>query len=202
MHARMVILEQRHDEANPAPDAAWILEGLTKRRWRVSRGVYEFYAADAARVLGRPGTTPECACRSGAGGQVNAAVPALHSIAVSPDGRMVAFGVSSLRSSVLVVPTDGGKPNPVFDKSTWGVAWSKDGRSLFARGLWTDGEIHLLRVPLDGGPITPTGLKPKDDASMALDAAGTRLAFVKARQSASVVSVRNLLPANERPPAK
>lgn len=74
----------------------------------------------------------------------------------SPDGRLVAFtGSYDGNTDVYVVPAAGGEPR----RLTWHpgrdqmAAWSPDGKALYflsQRDCGTD-DIHLFRIPLEGG---------------------------------------------------
>jgi signal transduction histidine kinase len=57
--ARLGVFARRPDREAARKDAETIIDGLQRRRWRLTRGVYEFYAADALQVLGRPGALPD-----------------------------------------------------------------------------------------------------------------------------------------------
>src|SRR5262249_51176080 len=60
----------------------------------------------------------------------------LHDLAVSPDGRWIAFvSTSSGRDALLAMPAAGGEPRQlasVQDAGISGVEWSRDSRSLLA----------------------------------------------------------------------
>jgi signal transduction histidine kinase len=57
--ARMRILASSGRPDAARQEAAALLDGLKRRRWRIARGQYEFYAGEALRVLGRVGESPE-----------------------------------------------------------------------------------------------------------------------------------------------
>ena len=115
----------------------------------------------------------------------------LHSFRVSPDDRLVAFGERGATATVLkVVPADGGIAREVYARSAWGVDWSRDGRSLIARGS-ANGAVQLVVVPLDGSPVRQTGLRLSVHLALAPD--GRRLAFALGEDISEVFAVRNLL---------
>jgi signal transduction histidine kinase len=59
LQARLQVLEQLNRIEEARKEAALLLDGLRDRRWRLTRGAYEFYAAEAGRVLELEGRSPE-----------------------------------------------------------------------------------------------------------------------------------------------
>lgn len=94
------------------------------------------------------------------------------SVAVSPDGRQVAFlatvpGVGGRESYIAVVPAEGGEPRVVYRESPWlddagrwnGLAWSPDGKTLlFQKREGGQGPHVLWKVAVGGGPAERVGI--------------------------------------------
>ena len=107
----------------------------------------------------------------------------------SPDGRLLAFGLGDVRSSVALrtMPTSGGEPrellriqspeNLVYSFFGMGQAWTPDGRYLLAMRS-TKGRItELLRVPAAGGEAQKTGLVMERISHLSVHPDGRRIAF-------------------------
>ena len=113
-----------------------------------------------------------------------------HGLAVSPDGRRVAF---SKPSSITVVPSAGGEPDELLllqkpEMIPWdvGLAWTPDGRYLiFAKGKQSPDRADVLesnvfelwRLPVAGGEPQPLGLAMNNLRGLSLHPDGRRLAF-------------------------
>jgi signal transduction histidine kinase len=54
LQARVRVLEQANRVEAARQEATLLQEGLRERRWRLTRGAYEFYAGEARRILGQP----------------------------------------------------------------------------------------------------------------------------------------------------
>jgi len=108
----------------------------------------------------------------------------ISSPAVSPDGKRVAFVVSSVdlakntRSTHLwLVPTAGGVPrqltsDPASDSAP---AWSPDGRSLYFLSTRA-GSSQVWRLPMDGGEALPVTHLPLDVETFRVSPDGAKLA--------------------------
>ncbi len=59
LQARLRILEQTNRVEAARQEAASLQDGLRNRRWRLTRGAYEFYAGEARRILGQAIQPPE-----------------------------------------------------------------------------------------------------------------------------------------------
>jgi hypothetical protein len=92
-------------------------------------------------------------------------------LAVSPDGREVAFVEADAVTGVgfvKVMPLGGGQPRELYKavrperlSTSFAVEWTPDGgHVLVARTLTTRGypTLEVLRVPVDGGAAQPIGL--------------------------------------------
>ncbi|MEP7326917.1 MAG: protein kinase, partial [Gemmatimonadota bacterium] len=76
----------------------------------------------------------------------------------SPDGKWLNFSSRIVNGSLWVVPVDSGTPPRLMADSTGlnGVMgdpaqWSPDGRSVYVRGLDSNGNTQLWSVPVSGG---------------------------------------------------
>ena len=113
--------------------------------------------------------------------------PILHSPAVSPDDRQIAFGENKL---VKIGSADGGRAREVFNGSAFGIVWTPDGRRLLLRGDLGDGKVQVLSVPVTGGVPVPTGIET--GIWLALHPDGRRVAYTDSEDRTEVVAVRNL----------
>jgi signal transduction histidine kinase len=53
LQARLQVLEQANRIEEARQEAIFLQDGLRERRWRLTRGAYEFYAGEAQRILGQ-----------------------------------------------------------------------------------------------------------------------------------------------------
>jgi Tol biopolymer transport system component len=112
--------------------------------------------------------------------------PALMGIAlaVSPDGRFVAFTDGFRQDAkLMVVPIAGGEARRIggafIPRMHSPLAWSADGRSVLAITLEdSTGKNAVWRVPVAGGAIDSTGVVAASLGALQLDASGRRLLFV------------------------
>jgi Tol biopolymer transport system component len=77
---------------------------------------------------------------------------------LSPDGLRIAFAVEQQSKSILyVMNADGTNRRIVTDavQLRGAPAWAPDGNSIVS-GADMNGTAHLVRVPLDGGPVSVT----------------------------------------------
>ncbi len=123
-----------------------------------------------------------------------------NNLAVSPDGRFLAFGMSDGNRTqakiLLVMPAAGGNPREVLklkNESLSGVHWTRDGTHLlFSRagqpkpGLW--------RIPAKGGEPRSLGLATNENARISLHPDGRRIAFTAGETNTEVWVMENFLP--------
>jgi dipeptidyl aminopeptidase/acylaminoacyl peptidase len=96
--------------------------------------------------------------------------------AFSPDGRTIAYNCSAGRgqpNDVCVMPAAGGERRNLttgWDLDPGGPEWSADG-STISFDADTEGNVHLFRVPVRGGPVTQVtrGLRQLAGFSMSAD---------------------------------
>jgi Tol biopolymer transport system component len=122
------------------------------------------------------------------------------SIAISPDGRQLAFVVHEgsaegesaalpgswpITSVVKLVSSEGGEPRELF-RSPWpgyipgnrGLEWTPDGRYLLVvRGSMSTEIGELLRIPAQGGEPQAIGLAAKSLTSPSVRPDGKKIAF-------------------------
>ncbi len=129
-------------------------------------------------------------------------------IAISPDGRQLAFSVThpATRSDVLkVVPTAGGEPRELLrvrepehlgDGVGGRLAWTPDGRAiLFVKGRTQKSTDELWQIPAEGGDPRELGLALHQLRDIRFDPEGRRIAFSAGYNEAEVWAMENFLPA-------
>ncbi|MGH9785490.1 MAG: TolB family protein, partial [Terriglobia bacterium] len=119
-------------------------------------------------------------------------------LALSPDGRRLAFGLSTLSQIIgqilMVLPLDGGKPREllrvtVLEGQFRGLDWARDGSHLlFAR------QGEMWRIPAEGGKPEALGLKPTGSDGFAVHPDGRRIAFIAGERKEEVWVMENFLP--------
>lgn len=132
-------------------------------------------------------------------------------IAVSPDGKWLAFVNEHGKKSLRIMPTSGGEPREIhsFEHPDHVItpAWSADGRSIYVpklrdpqKNIW-----DLFRVPLDGGDVEKIELGLSWVRYLTVSPDGRHIAFSSSgteRKPSEVWVMENFLPAvpvaNER----
>jgi Tol biopolymer transport system component len=115
-----------------------------------------------------------------------------HSLAWSPDGRLLAyvnrnlywrFSVNVANASIWILDADGGEPVPVTDEAHLNVSpqWLPDSRHLlFVSNRDGPRGIYVVEVGPEGPRGTPRSvLSSSDPHSISVSADGRRLAFAK-----------------------
>lgn len=121
-------------------------------------------------------------------------------LALSPDGRWVAFGD---RTVVMVVPSAGGEPRELLriqqqEGAVSGLEWARDGESLFfSVGDSIKVNPELWQVPVEGGKRRKVGLATQDWATLAIHPDGRQIAFTAGEIRNEVWVMENLLPSLE-----
>jgi Tol biopolymer transport system component len=129
----------------------------------------------------------------------------------SPDGRFVAVAYEhwpegDVRSDVVLLPVDGGEPRMLrHDGPEWTapVAWYPDGSAILATtgGGGPAARYHLIRLPLDGSPITTLMESTNVADEVAFSPDGRHLAYSRRTADTSAtrhVYVRDLQSGRER----
>ncbi len=123
----------------------------------------------------------------------------VNGLAVSPDGRRLAFSVSdpATRSSVLMlIPASGGEARELIrlkePESIWfsSLAWTPDGRQVF----FVKGD-ELWRVPVEGGAAQKIELGVRKPRGIRFHPDGSRIAFWAGENTREVWVMENFLPA-------
>jgi Tol biopolymer transport system component len=120
------------------------------------------------------------------------------SVAVSPDGKQLAF--LDQHGFIAVIPEAGGETREVFrgpawvDNATQPLAWTPDQRYLlFTRDARPEETgVPLLRVPVSGDPVEPMGLSMPGIQYIGVQPDGRRIYF-SANSPDEVWSLANLL---------
>ena len=127
-------------------------------------------------------------------------------IAVSPDGKWLAFVNEHGKKSLRIMPTSGGEPREVhsFEHGDGVItpAWSADGRSIYVpklrdpqKNIW-----DLFRVPLDGGDVERIDLGFLWVRYLTVSPDGQHVAFSSSgteRKPSEVWVMENFLPADK-----
>ncbi len=134
----------------------------------------------------------------------------INDLAVSPDGRSLAFTVNNGREpmSVKIVPTAGGEAREVYRTSKddpipsfMGLAWTPDGRELLCvkpkrqeASITIPGERELWAIPVQGGQPRPLGLSMAGLREPRVAPDGKRIAFTAGANTFEVWVMENFLP--------
>ena len=116
----------------------------------------------------------------------------IFNLAVSPDGRALAFTVPKQATSILVIPTAGGEPRQVFQARMGelpvanysGLAWTPDGRQLLfvrQRVPILQDNRELWAIAAEGGEPRPLGLAMTDLRALRIHPDGNRIAVAAGR---------------------
>ena len=127
------------------------------------------------------------------------------SLAVSPDGTQVAYGISDSKqwTALNVMPSAGGTPREVFRAEHWpkgsrfSLTWSHDQRYLiFARPEGGAANPQALwRVPLRGGDPEKIGISMPDIFFPQMDPEGKGIAFTsRDSDTQEIWALENFLP--------
>jgi Tol biopolymer transport system component len=122
-------------------------------------------------------------------------------VAVSRDGRWLAFRESSSTSTIKVIPAAGGEAreivrivSPHTIPGFGGLNWTLDGRHVYfvrASGPLQEAR-ELWRVAVDGGSLEPTGLIARSLRDSRLHPDGRQIAYTAGEGSSEVWVLENL----------
>ncbi|MCC6369081.1 MAG: PD40 domain-containing protein [Bryobacterales bacterium] len=119
----------------------------------------------------------------------------LHDLAISADGRRIAFAMQSEGAeAVLVLPLEGGEPRQaanVRGGAINGLEWGRDGRWLLAS---TPGDPPALwRIALDGTGPRKLDWNLQQQGAVRLDGSGRRIAYVAGKTQTEIRVIERLV---------
>ncbi|UCC82138.1 MAG: PD40 domain-containing protein [Gemmatimonadota bacterium] len=121
-------------------------------------------------------------------------------VALSPDGRQLAFAVGGGgERSLMLMPATGGVPRELHRFQTeknynvFDITWSVDGRYLLYVRPW-DGAVELWRVPGVGGEPEKLDLSANRISKIRFHPDGRRIAFEAGSRGAEIWVMENFLP--------
>ncbi len=128
----------------------------------------------------------------------------VNDLAVSPDGRLLAFTrLRDKSKAVMVVSSDGGEPREIFRPggdfrihNFAGLAWTPNGSEILFVKTGAAAEQELWAVPVRGGEPRPLGLSMKGLKAPVLHPTGRQVAFQAGVPVLEVWALENL----QRPP--
>jgi signal transduction histidine kinase len=129
--ARLAVLEQEHRAGEARAEASLLLDGLRQRRWRLTRGAFEFYQGEAARVSGRPDADAATADELALAG----AVESLHEEVRTQNGRSGRRTMYQDRRGMLALwrSFDGALAAMVLGPDWLAAQWGRALESTFRR---------------------------------------------------------------------
>ena len=121
-------------------------------------------------------------------------------LALSPDGRFLAFGLTEGKGTeakvLSVMPSEGGEARELLKlkkAELSGTAWTKDGEHLlFSRAGKPTPE--LWRIPAAGGKPRNLGLPTSENARISIHPDGRQIAFTAGQTNLEVWVMDNFLP--------
>jgi Tol biopolymer transport system component len=125
-------------------------------------------------------------------------------VALSPDGRQLAFAVGGGgERSLMLMPATGGVSRELHRFQTeknynvFDITWSVDGRHLLYVRPW-DGAVELWRVPVVGGEPEKLDLSANRISKIRFHPDGRRIAFEGGRSGAEIWVMEDFLPGQQR----
>jgi len=127
----------------------------------------------------------------------------LDDLALSADGRQLAFAISDWNSaintfSLMIMPAEGGEVRERLKSKQYidNLVWMRDGRNMLMVRESESGPPQLWSVPIDGGEPQPSGLAMRGLYSIPVHPDGRRIAFINSKEPQQEVWViKNLLSA-------
>ncbi len=123
-----------------------------------------------------------------------------NNLALSPDGRLLAFGLSEGHRTqakvLMVMPAAGGNPRELLKLkkgSLSGVAWTRDGKHLLFSKTESD-RSELCRVSAAGGRAQVLGLETNEGARISVHPDGRRIAYTGGKTNQEVWVMEDFLP--------
>jgi Tol biopolymer transport system component len=127
----------------------------------------------------------------------------INRMAISPDGKFLAFWEIGKGGALKIIPTAGGTPTILDamnkgEEGINGIAWSPEGKyvfySKFGKDAGKTGPCDLWRVPKEGGTPVKYNLTVNGMESLSIPPDGKRLAFNSWEVSTEVWAMENFLP--------
>jgi Tol biopolymer transport system component len=126
-------------------------------------------------------------------------------LALSRDGRQLAFAISESGSKIIkVMPATGGEPRELLrgDQSLMritegSIAWAPDGRSVLSvrQPNPRDSRTELWLIPVQGGEPRKLGLTAENMRDLSVHPDGRHIAFTAGGERREVWVMENFLPA-------
>jgi Tol biopolymer transport system component len=121
-------------------------------------------------------------------------------VALSPDGRQLAFAVGGGgERSLMLMPAKGGVPRELHrfptenNYNVFDIAWSVDGRHVLCVRPW-DAAVEVWRVPVAGGETEKLDLSLNRMRKIRFHPDGRRVAFESGRSGGEIWVMENFLP--------
>jgi Tol biopolymer transport system component len=188
--ATRVLVEDRHvfGEARVSTDGRYLIytgvEGAVRPSSKVLRLIRRELASGAESELYR----------------AESEAVSFFGLAVSPDGREIAFMANEGDGRTLnSVPIAGG-PRRVLYRGTYsrpspfGAVWTPDGRYILTVGEASKGGSTILAFPAAGGEPQALDLSMQEILAPSISPDGRHLLFTGAKRQHEVWTIRNLLP--------
>ncbi|TET66190.1 MAG: hypothetical protein E3J56_14775 [Candidatus Aminicenantes bacterium] len=120
-----------------------------------------------------------------------------HHVALSPDGKWIAFDDRVPLWTLNVIKVTGGEPRELYrmksDENITSIDWSPDGREIFFT-KWKKGILNQLwRVSLEGGEPQKIELSMRGMRKLCVHPDGKRVAFSASFRETEVWVMENLL---------